>query len=216
MIHGYRVWLLTIAMTLPLCALAEEQVPVTAPVPVPTIGVVDVDEVLQQASVAKMVRAQAEKYRQDYQQQSVTEENNLRTVQQSIEQERKNLSSLELADKTRSQALAERVHSFEASVADYRRKELAWRQALEKSFNQAMVKVQQAMNQAMVKTAEAHHLNLVLPRGQVMLFDPKMNITKEVIALMDKALPSTDFLPPEIATEAPPAAPAQSVVKKKN
>jgi Skp family chaperone for outer membrane proteins len=203
-----KSWGLLFLLTAPLLVQAEEAAS-PAPVPAPVIGIVDVDEIQLEALAAKALRVQLDKYRQDFQQQSASEESALRTTQQSIEQQRKALSPDALADKAR---------SFDASVADYQRRDLARRRALEKSFNQAMGKVQQAMFDATRKVATAHGANIILPRGQVVLFDDKMNMTKEIIALMDKALPTVDFPPPQIETDStqqgapPPPAPP----KKKN
>ena len=65
--------------------------------------------------------------------------------------------------------------------------------------------------------AQVHGANIILPRGQVVLFDDKMNLTKEIIALMDKALPAVDFPAPQIEAEPQqPQQPAQPQPKKKN
>jgi Skp family chaperone for outer membrane proteins len=188
---------------LSVMARAEDQ----PSIPAPVIGVVDVDEIMQESLAGKAVREQASKYRQQFQSQGAAEENALRATQQAIEQERKTLAPA---------ALSERVHAFDASVAEYQRKDLARRRAYEKSFNSAMSRVQLAMNNALAQYAETHGINIVLPNGQVLLFDKKMGITKDIIALMDKAQPTVDFPPPQL--EQDPAAlgttPAPS--KKKN
>jgi len=202
-------WIISVALALPPMALAQTPiVSGSSPIPPPIIGVVDVDEIQQDSLAAKAVRTQAAKYRQEFQQQGGAEEAALRATQQAIEQDRKTLSPQELADKAR---------AFDASVADYQRKELARRRAFEKSFNLAMGKVQQAMYDATRQVALAHGANVILPRGQVLLFDPKMNLTKEIIVLMDKALPGTDFPPPQIDLE--PLTPTSAnlpVARKKN
>jgi Skp family chaperone for outer membrane proteins len=143
----------------------------------------------------------------------VAEDKALRATQQEIEQQRKTLSP---------EALTEKARAFDLSVADFQRKDQGRRRALEKSFNLAMSKVQQAMYEATRKVATAHGANIILPRGQVVLFDDKMNMTKEIVALMDKALPTVDFPQPQIEPEsALPATAAQTPAqlapsKKKN
>ena len=114
------------------------------------------------------------------------------------------------------EALTERARAFDLSVAEFQRKDQARRRALEKSFNLAMGKVQQAMYEATRKVATEHGANIILPRGQVLLFDDKMNMTKEIVALMDKALPTVDFPPPVLETDpAQPQPPAQATPPKK-
>jgi len=202
----FKVWGVLLLLTAPMVALAQG----STPLPTPVIAIIDVDQVQIEALAAKAVRAQADKYRQEFQQQGATEENALRTQKQSIEQQAK---SNALAP----DALAEKARAFEASVADYQRREQARHRAFEKSYNTAMSKVQQAMYEATGKAAQAHGANIILPRGQVVLFDDKMNLTKEIIGLMDKALPTVDFPAPQIEVEAQPQpAPVPPQPKKKN
>ena len=200
----FTFWGVLLLATAPMMALAQGGTPLPAPV----IAIIDVDQVQIEALAAKAVRTQADKYRQDFQQQGATEEAALRTQKQSIEQQAK-------SNALPPEALADKARAFDSSVADYQRKEAARRRAFEKSYNTAMSKVQQAMYEATGKAAQAHGANIILPRGQVVLFDDKMNLTKEIIGLMDKALPTVDFPAPQIEAEAPQQ-PAQPQPKKKN
>jgi Skp family chaperone for outer membrane proteins len=202
----FKVWGVLLLLAAPMVALAQGG----TPLPTPVIAVIDVDQVQLEALAAKAVRTQADKYRLEFQQQGQTEEAALRAQQQAIEQQRK-------TNALSPDALAEKARAFEAGVVEYQRKEAARRRAFEKSFNTAMSKVQQAMIDATAKAAQAHGANVILPRGQVVLFDDKMNLTKEIVALMDKALPTVDFPAPQIEADAPqqPAA-QQPPPKKKN
>lgn len=202
-----RVWVMSVLLAAPALIFAQTPPPSAgAAMPAPVLGVVDVDEIQQDALSAKAVRAQAAKFQQDFEQQRGNEEAALRTTQQALQQEAKTLSQDVLAAKAR---------AFDASVAEYRRRDLARRRAFEKSFNIAMGKVRDAMNEALRQVAVAHGVNVILPRGQVLLFDDKMNMTKEVIAQMDKLLPSTDFPAPQVEAEQPPP-PTSPILKKKN
>ncbi len=202
---NFKVWGVLLLMTAPMLALAQG----STPLPTPVIAIIDVDEVQLEALAVKAVRVQADKYRQEFQQQDTAEEAALRTQQQSIEQQRKN-------NALSPDALGEKARAFDASVADYQRRAAARRRAFEKSYNAAMAKVQQAMYEATGKVAQAHGANIILPRGQVVLFDDKMNLTKEIIALMDKALPAVDFPAPQLDDPAQQPAQAQPQPKKKN
>jgi Skp family chaperone for outer membrane proteins len=199
----FKVWGVLLLLAAPLVAPAQTGASLSTPV----IGIIDVDQVQLEALAAKAVRTQADKYRQEFQQQGQAEEAALRLQQQTIEQQRK-------SNALSPDALAEKARAFDASVAEYQRKEVARRRAFEKSFNTAMAKVQKAMIDATDKAATAHGANIVLPRGQVVLFDPKMNLTGEIIALMDKALPTVDFPAPQIEAETPQPAQAPAPKKK--
>jgi Skp family chaperone for outer membrane proteins len=200
----FKVWGVLSLLAAPIAALAQGG----TPLPTPVIAIIDVDQVQLEALASKAVRTQADKYRQDFQQQGQAEEATLRSQQQAIEQQRR-------ANSLSAEALAEKARAFDAAYTDFQRLQLARRRAFEKSYNTAMGKVQQAMVDATAKAAQAHNANVILPRGQVVLFDDKMNLTKEIIGLMDKALPTVDFPAPQIEAETPqPTAPQPP--KKKN
>lgn len=174
-----------------------------AAIPVPVIAIIDVDQILQESVAAKGVRAQADKYQQTFQAEMSKEESTLRSTQQDIDQQRKTLSQ---------DAFAEKARSFDASVAEFQRKGLARRRAFDKSFNTAMGHVQQAMLEATQQVASSHGATVVLPRSQVVLFDDKMNLTKEIIVAMDKKLSHVDFPAPKVEAES--AAPGAGSAKK--
>lgn len=199
-----RLWGVLFLLAAPLLARAEEATSV--PVPAPIIGIVDIDEIQRESLASKALLVQLNKYRQEFQQESVAEDKALRATQQEIEQQRKTLTP---------EALTEKARAFDLSVAEFQRKDQARRHALEKSFNLAMGKVQQAMYEATRKVATEHGANIILPRGQVLLFDDKMNMTKEIVALMDKALPSVDFPTPQIELDPAQQPPAQATPPKK-
>jgi Skp family chaperone for outer membrane proteins len=201
-----RFWGVLFLLAAPLLARAEE----TTAVPAPIIGIVDIDEIQRESQASKAMLVQLNKYRQEFQQEYMAEDKALRTTKQEIEQQSKALAP---------DVLAEKARAFDLAVAEFQRKDQARRQALEKSFNMAMGKVQQAMYEATRKVATEHGANIILPRGQVLLFADQMNMTKEIIALMDKALPTVDFPQPVISPDAgQPVPPVQQTTppKKKN
>lgn len=171
--------------------------------PSPVIAIIDVDQILQESVAAKGVRSQADKYQQTFQNEMSKEEATLRSTQQDIDQQRKTLSQ---------DAFAEKARAFDASVAEFQRKGLARRKAFDKSYNTAMGQVQQAMLEATQQIAAHHGATVVLPRSQVVLFDDKMNITKEIIVAIDKKLPHVDFPAPKVEVE--PATPVAGGSKK--
>jgi Skp family chaperone for outer membrane proteins len=175
-----------------------------AAIPTPVIAIIDVDQILQESIAAKGVRAQADKYQQTFQSEMTKEEATLRSTQQDIDQQRKTLSQ---------DAFAEKARAFDASVAEFQRKGLARRRAFDKSFNTAMGQVQQGMLEATQLVATSHGATMVLPRSQVVLFDDKMNLTKEIIAAMDRKVSHVDFPAPKVEAESD--APAASGKKSK-
>jgi Skp family chaperone for outer membrane proteins len=177
-------------------AFAQDAAPAAgavAAMPTPVIAIVDVDQIFQDSVAAKGVRAQAEKFQQTFQTEMSSKENALRITQQDIDQQRKTLSQ---------EAFAEKARAFDQSVQEFQKEGMARRRALDKSLNTAMGQVQQAMLAATQQVASSHGANMVLPRSQVVLFDDKMNLTKEIIAAMDKKLPHVELPTPKIELDA--------------
>lgn len=158
----------------------------------PLIAVVDVDLVMQDSSAAKGVRAQIDKFQQSFQDEMSKAEAGLRAKQQELDGERKSLSP---------EVFAEKVRAFDASVADFQRKGLLRRRALDKSYGVAMGQVQDAMVDTIRNVATARKANVVLPRAQVILFDDGMNISKEVIEALNKRLPHVDVPAPKVESD---------------
>jgi Skp family chaperone for outer membrane proteins len=158
----------------------------------PVIAVVDVDQIMQDSSAAKGVRGQIEKFQQSFQEEMGAEENGLRTKQGELDGLRKTLPQ---------EAFAEKVRAFDASVAEFQRKGALRRRAIDRSVGQAMGQIQEAMIEAVRVVAGVHGANIVLPRTQVMMFDEKMNITKEIIDAMNKKIPRVDVPTPKVEAE---------------
>ena len=173
------------------------------------IAVLDVDQVIHDSLAGKSVMSQAEKYQQTFVQENAKEENELRSSQQDLanEQQKKVLSQ---------EAFSDRVKEFEAKVGQYKNRSFAREKAFQKSYSTAMSQLQKGMLESAQEVAQAHGFTMVLPRTQVVLFDDKMNITKDVVTAMDKKVPHVEFPAPKLEMEAAPAAGQSGAAKKKS
>jgi|GEM_PF-1226112 len=180
---------------------APAAAPATASAPVksgqmlaPVIGVVDADMVMGQSAAARSVAAQRDKWQQTYQGELSGQEASLRETRQKLDADRANMKPEEFQEKAR---------AFEQSFGEFERKVLVRRRALEKSFAIAMGQVERAMFESTAQVAGAHGINMVLPRSQVMLFADNMNLTKDVIDVLNKKLPKVDMPTPQLESDAP-------------
>lgn len=191
------------AIGFPFAAGAQQAAPQSSAV----IAVLDVDQVIHDSQAGKSVMGQAEKYQQTFVQENTKEEGDLRTAQQDLanEQQKKVMSQ---------EAFSERVKEFETKVGEYKARSFAREKAFQKSYNAAMSLLQKGMLESAQEVAQSHAFTMVLPRTQVILFDDKMNITKDVIVAMDKKLPHVDFPTPKVELE-PAANSAQGAPAKK-
>jgi len=182
-------------------AIADDANQISAPV----IAVIDVEKIMQDSLAAKSVRNQIEHFQQVFQDDLGADEARLRAKQQELESLRKSSSS--------DPAVAEKARSLDAGVAEFQRKGMARRRALEKSAAQATNQISEAMNEVTRTVATNHGANIVIPQNQLILFDEKMNITKEIIDALNKALPKVDVPAPRVDGD---AAAVGAAAKKKS
>jgi outer membrane protein len=196
--------------------------PAPAPAPAPvaplppaqniTVMVVDVQALLQDSKAAKMVRAQIEAKRAEYTKEISHEEEVLRAERDTLQRQEAAMTPAELNRKGRE--FQEKVNELDASVQ-------AKRQALEKSNNDALAKIQQEMLKIIADIAKQRKANLVLQRTDLVLFDRSFDVTDEVMQKLDEQMPvlTVNFVkpqPPPAALEGPiPAAATPAKAKRR-
>jgi outer membrane protein len=160
-----------------------------------TVMVVDVQALLQDSKAAKMVRIQIEQKRVEYTKEISREEEVLRAERDALQRQQASLSPAEMNRKGRE--FQEKVNELDASVQ-------AKRQALEKSNNDALAKIQQEMLKLIADIAKERKANLVLQRTDLVLFDRSFDVTDEVMQKLDEQMPvmTVNFVNPQ----PPPAA----------
>jgi Skp family chaperone for outer membrane proteins len=159
------------------------------PTPPPSIGVVDMALIQEQASVMKSIRDQMQKEEQGIRGDLTKRENDLRAADQDLQQQRSLLSA---------DAYAEKRRNFEAQVGESQRYMAARKKQLDTAFNDGMRQVDQALNAVLREIAQERGLNLIMPRGALMLLaDTNLDITDDVKRRLDNRLKSVAIkLPP--------------------
>jgi Skp family chaperone for outer membrane proteins len=199
-------------------AAPPKMVPAPAPVPPPppaaalppaqnlTVMVVDVQALLQESKAAKMVRAQIEQKRTEYTKEISHEEEVLRAERDALQRQQTALSP---------EALNRKGREFQQKVNELDRNVQAKRQALEKSSNDALSKIQQQMLKIIAEIAKERKANLVLQRTDLVLFDRAFDVTDQVMQKLDEQMPvlTVNFVnpppaPPGLAGPLPPATPS--------
>jgi outer membrane protein len=178
------------------------------PAPLPAapgvnVLVVDVQSLLQNSRAAKMVHSQIEQKRLEYTKEISHEEEVLRAERDSLQRQEATLSP---------EVLNKKGREFQEKVNDLDRSVQAKRQALEKSNNDALSKIQGAMLRIIADIAKQRRANLVLQRTDLVLFDRSFDVTDEVMQKLDEELPvvTVNFVTP--AYTAPSAPPATAAV----
>jgi outer membrane protein len=141
------------------------------------IGVIDMQQIMQQSAQAVSLNKQLQTQFQPRQQKLVTAQKNLQAEMSTFN---KNGPTLNDADrtKTQNQILADRT-SFQQMVQSYQ-------QDLSTAQNQAMQKFMGNVQNAVSDVAKQGNYTLIVQRAAAPYADPSLDITKQVIADMSK------------------------------
>ncbi|WP_029008141.1 OmpH family outer membrane protein [Azospirillum halopraeferens] len=151
-----------------------------AALPAPVIGVLDVQKILQESSAAKGIQGAVETQRDTYQKEISSLEEKLRTAEAELRKQQTVLAP---------DAFAAKRRDFEKQVADVQRTVQARKRALDTALNEAMGQVQKSMYQIMMDIAGNRGINVVLPKQSVLIFEPKLDLTEEVLGKLNETLP---------------------------
>jgi Skp family chaperone for outer membrane proteins len=161
---------LAVVATTALCAPAmAEDAP---PAPAVTIGVVDINKVLQASDAGKGIYSELEGKRKEFQAQITKEEDSLRSASQEFEKQKDTLSKDQLQSKHKE--IEQKIFNGQRMVQE--RKAM-----LDKSFSDTMVKLRNEVGKIVAEIAKEKHLSAVLTEDAVMLSLPEMNMTDEVL-----------------------------------
>lgn len=172
---------LTLIVAQPTTGHAQESFPNAA------IGIIDMQRILQESTAAKGVDADRKRYLETYNTETAAEEQALREEQRGLALPPNEAPTPEMQQKA--QAFRAKVAEFEQRVADRRR-------TLERALSMALSEVQQMITIVADEVAAERGINLVLYRSQVPLFDPRMEMTDDVLTRLNERLPSVSFPDP--------------------
>lgn len=157
-------------------------------IPAPVIVVVDPQAALQKSKAGQAIRAAHDKYLQGF-------ESELQGGRKSLSETETELTKLKGAIPF--DDWQKRAQAFDQRVVEFNQKFQKINLAVEKSYRVAMTELGQAFTQVTAEIANEMGATLVLPIQQVILHDPRMDLTKSVIERMDKRYPSITFPPPD-------------------
>lgn len=169
--------LLAIAASAPL-ALRRG---VAQPLPATVAAVVDHQRIMRDSRAARSIQQQLEVRRKLYLDQLAKEEQRLNEVGKDLARQRGVLAAEAFA--ARRKEYEEAVHALQRASNDRRRQ-------LDQALGAANAQLRQALKEIVDELAEARGFNLVLPASALLLFSPKIDITEEVLARLDRKLPS--------------------------
>jgi len=149
------------------------------------IAIIDIDAIRLHAAVVKDIRSQIVKFRKLYQATIQKEEEELRNANQELARKRAILTP---------EAYAQERRKFEQRLANVQRLLQTRKQDLDKAQGDAMSKVEGILNGIVLEMAKEKGLDLILRKNQTVLGAKSLHITKEVLDILDKKLPSLELV----------------------
>jgi len=150
-------------------------------IPSPVIAVINVQYILREAKASASLREQLDAVRRDERDEIAKSEDALRDSQQELNRQRTVLSP-EAFDKKR------REWERKASKHDLWAK--GRKQTLDVAFEESLSVIQTVLVEVVRKVSADSNINLVLAKNQVLLVDNEMDITKQALDGLNKALPT--------------------------
>jgi len=182
MIKRYAIILALLALPLasmPTSAARAEDAAASSARPL-KIAVVDVQEIFKQSKAASKLRDQLEAQKDALQKEFSKEEGGLR------DQER------ELADKRgvlAADAFEQKRRDFQDKVAAFQKKAQERGRDLDQKFANGNNQVRKIMLEAVADVSEKNGYSAVLSRADLLIFDKSLDITDQVLKIVDQKLP---------------------------
>lgn len=166
---------------------AEENKKEKAPAAV--IGVVNILKIQSQAKVYQSIRKQLSEYKKEYKKDSSKKEKEIKKLNDEIMKQKSLISPEEF--KKRVEELKTKFNKDRAEVT----KKI---EGLDKSFISVMKKVKiEALAPAIDKVAKDRGINIVLNNAEIIFYDPKMDMTEDVLNILNKKMPTVEFPKPQ-------------------
>jgi Skp family chaperone for outer membrane proteins len=177
--HLSALFILAIAMLLMVPPGTGAYAQDSRKMPRAVVAVLDYAHILQASDAAKDIRRQVEQYRISLRNAVQAEELTLRDEEAELKRQRNVLSP---------NAFAEKREQFKARVISAQRRGQGQKRQLDQSIKTAMLQVQQAVIPIVKKLTEAKGYSIVVDKSQVLVADRATDITKRVMAELNKSL----------------------------
>jgi outer membrane protein len=144
-------------------------------------AVLDVQKILRSAKAVKSIRDQITAYGTAFEKEIEKEREKLRKGNQELARQRTILAP---------EAFAEKRRKFEQQVVEVQRMVQKRQRDLDKSRTVAMAKVNKSYIDIVTKLANERELFMIIRKGQTAFANPSLDVTKEVLDLLNKKQPT--------------------------
>ena len=150
-------------------------------------AVLDVQKILRSAKAVKSIRDQITAYGTAFEKEIEKEREKLRKGNQELARQRTILAPEAFAGKRR---------EFEQQVVEVQRMVQKRQRDLDKSRTVAMAKVNKSYIEIITKLANERELFMIIRKGQTAFANPSLDVTKEVLDLLNKKQPTVKVVKP--------------------
>ncbi len=144
------------------------------------IAIVDYQLIQKNSTAMVDIQSQIEKRRLVYQDEISGQEQELRTIDQELVRQRSVLSE---------EAFALKRREFEAQVAQVQRQVQDRKRELDRAFEYGTNQVQLLINDIIAELSQQKGFNLVLSRQQIVFAENNLNISDDIIQVLNERLP---------------------------
>ncbi|ARN84203.1 hypothetical protein GQ61_01325 [Candidatus Nucleicultrix amoebiphila FS5] len=154
------------------------------------IAILDFNRVLQESNAAIEVRKEIDGYRAQFQDEIQKIEDQLRDLEKTLQTE---------AQKKLSQEIESKRSDFEKRVSEVQEKTTERSSQLGKALDDAFNTIQEKIKEILIEISERDHLTMVFPKSVVILHEPDVEITQEVLTKLNTVLPKVKVVIPGIS-----------------
>jgi len=164
-----------------------------------TIIIVDVQQAQRESLAGKALVSQRDRYQQSFQNDFNSARQRLQVSDQELARQKGTMSQ---------EAYDQKVKDLEQQVVVFQRRTQMAVRALEKSTDTAVTELMNMILGITGEIAGEMGATLVLPKQQVVLHEPSMDVTSLVIERVNRRLPNITF-PVPVVEDSPPAKPGR-------
>jgi outer membrane protein len=165
-------------MTVSMTAQAEGEI-----VPI-SVGVVDVQAVMQKSAAGKHIQKQLDKKRKEYQKQISAKEDSLRAAEKKIVSQKADLSEKEFNQKR---------EEFEKEVVAAQKMVQKNKRSLDAGFSKGLSTLRDEIRETISTVAAERKYAMVVSKDAVIIAAKDMDLTDEVIKALDKRIKKVDL-----------------------
>ncbi len=177
----YRNATNTLALTATLVVLLVASLFATPASAADKIATINIQAILQESDAAKSTRDQIDSKRKQYQSELKAIEDKLQKEDQALAEQRSLLSP---------DALKEKQKEFASKITDAQKELQEKRQRLDAAYGKALNDIQAGVLEIVKEMAEERGYTLIVPTSQLLYAVPSLDITDEVLAQLNKDLPT--------------------------